>query len=430
MIEKIKNFFRKIVKAFKIKELRTKILVVLLIFVVFRIMANIPVPGINKAQIQAFLAQFQIFGLVNAFTGGSLQQMSIVMLGLGPYITATVILQILSLIFPQLERMYKEEGEKGREKFEQYGRLITVPLALFQSFAMLNLLKEQGVVSGLSSLSFIASGISITAGTVFLMWLSEVIEERGIGRGSSLIIFAGIIASFPQNILQIYASVKSGTLNYYSYGSFFIFSILMIFGVVLITQGKRNISVSYAKRVRGRKVYGGAKTYLPLSVNPAGVMPIIFALSLLTFPGMIANFFVGAEGQVGEIAQEVSAFFQNTIVYSLFYFILVFLFTFFYTMVVFDPENVAENLKQSGGFVPGHRPGKPTARYINYVLNRILPIGALFLAVIALAPTVIGRLTGVQTFQFLVGGTSLLIMVRVILDTYEEINSYLQMREL
>lgn len=430
MFDKTKNTFGKIKQLFKIKELRTKIIVVLLIFVIYRMMANIPVPGIDASQLKEFLGQFQIFGLVNAFTGGSLQNMSIVMLGLGPYITATVILQILSMIFPALERLYKEEGEEGKDRFNQYGRLLTVPLALFNSYGMLNLLQGQNVIGKLSSLTFVSSIVTISAGTVFLVWLSEIIDERGIGSGSSLIIFAGIISSFPQNFLQIYAEITSGAINPTSYIIFAIFSLFMIFSVVFITQAKRNIPISYAKRVRGRKMYGGAKTYLPMNINPAGVMPIIFALSLLTFPSMIANFFVGSEGMMGDIAQKVSAFFETPLTYSLFYFILVFLFTFFYTMVIFDPYNVADNLKVSGGFVPGHRPGEPTAEYLNYTLNRILPIGALFLAVIALAPTLIGNITGVQTFQFLVGGTSLLIMVNVIIQTYEEINSYLQMREL
>lgn len=416
-------------KIFKIKELRRKIFVVLAVFVTYRIMANIPVPGIDTSQLQAFFEQFQIFGLVNAFTGGSLQQMSIVMLGLGPYITATVILQVLSLVFPQLEDMYKRGGDKGKDKFNQYGRMLTIPLAFFQSYAMLNLLQNQGVIGQMSFVSLLSSIITISGGTVFLMWLSEVIDERGIGKGSSLIIFAGIIASFPQNLMQVYQGIATGQTDVLSSSLFAIFSLIMIFGVVFITQGKRNISVSYAKRVRGRKMYGGAKSKLPLNINPAGVMPIIFALSLLTLPGMVSSFLMGSEGSIGSIAQNVNDFFQQPVVYNVLYFSLVFLFTFFYTMVVFDPENVADNLKQSGGFVPGRRPGAPTASYISYTLNRILPVGALFLAVVALTPSLIGSATGVQSFQFLVGGTSLLILVNVLLQTYQEVDGYLQMRD-
>jgi len=334
------------------------------------------------------------------------------------------------MIFPQLERIYKEEGQAGREKFNQYGRFLTVPLAMFQSYSMLALLQKQGVITGLSLTSALSSALTITAGTILLMWLGEIISERGIGNGTSLLIFAGIISRFPQNVLETYFSFQGDISKILPGLLFIVFSLLIIFGVVLITRARRNIPVSYARKVRGRKLYGGAKTHLPMNVNPAGVMPIIFALSLLTFPGMIANFFVGSENIVGEISQKIVLFFQDTLVYSLFYFVLVFLFTFFYTMVVFDPKSIADNLKKMGGFVPGRRPGKPTADFLSFTLNRLLPIGAMFLGIIALAPSVIGKLTGILSFQFLVGGTSLLILVSVVLETYQEINAYLQMQEL
>jgi len=429
-IGKIGELFSNIIRVFKIKTLRDKFLVVLVVLIVFRIIANIPVPGIDTEQLKQFFDQFQVFGLINAFTGGSMQRMSIVMLGLGPYITATVILQLLMMVFPKLEKLYKEEGEAGKDKFNQYGRILTVPLAAFQSYAMLGLFQKQGVITGLSPLTLFSSIVSISAGTIFLMWLSEVITEKGIGQGTSIIICAGIISSFPQNILQIYLALSQQQMQIIPYLIFFALALLIIFGVVVVTQAQRNIPVSYAKRVRGRKMYGGAKTYLPLNINPAGVMPIIFALSLLTLPGMIANFFVGAEGTIGQVAQKISALTNNSLVYSTAYFVLVFLFTFFYTMIIFDPESVAQNLKSSGGFIPGHRPGEPTAKYLSYVLNRILPLGALFLATIALAPSLIGQLTGVTSFQFLVGGTSLLILVSVVLQLYQEIKAYVKMQEL
>lgn len=429
-VGKIGGFFSNIAKVFKIRSLREKLLVVLIVLIVFRVIANIPVPGIDTEQLKQFFSQFQVFGLINAFTGGSMERMSIVMLGLGPYITATVILQLLMMVFPQLERLYKEEGESGREKFNQYGRVLTVPLAIFQSYAMLGLFQKQGVITALSPFALVSSIISISAGTVFLMWLSEIITEKGIGQGTSIIICAGIISSFPQNIFQIYLTLSQGQMQLIPYLIFFALALAIIFGVVLVTQAKRNIPVSYAKRVRGRKMYGGAKTYLPLNINPAGVMPIIFALSLLTLPGMIANFFIGAEGTAGQIAQKISVLSNNSLIYSAAYFVLVFLFTFFYTMIIFDPENVAQNLQGSGGFIPGHRPGEPTARHLSYVLNRILPLGALFLATIALAPSLIGQFTGITSFQFLVGGTSLLILVSVVLELYQEIKAYVQMREL
>lgn len=429
-VGKIGGFFSNIAKVFKIRSLREKLLVVLIVLIVFRVIANIPVPGIDTEQLKQFFSQFQVFGLINAFTGGSMERMSIVMLGLGPYITATVILQLLMMVFPQLERLYKEEGESGREKFNQYGRVLTVPLAIFQSYAMLGLFQKQGVITALSPFALVSSIVSISAGTVFLMWLSEIITEKGIGQGTSIIICAGIISSFPQNIFQIYLTLSQGQMQLIPYLIFFALALAIIFGVVLVTQAKRNIPVSYAKRVRGRKMYGGAKTYLPLNINPAGVMPIIFALSLLTLPGMIANFFIGAEGTAGQIAQKISVLSNNSLIYSAAYFVLVFLFTFFYTMIIFDPENVAQNLQGSGGFIPGHRPGEPTARHLSYVLNRILPLGALFLATIALAPSLIGQFTGITSFQFLVGGTSLLILVSVVLELYQEIKAYVQMREL
>jgi len=423
-------FFQKLIQTFKIKDLRKRILFVLLIFVVFRLMANIPIPGINPERIKAFFEQFQVFGLFNVFTGGTLDNLSIVMLGLGPYITATVILQLLSMVFPQLERIYREEGEAGREKFNQYGRMLAVPLAMFQGYAMLALLRRQGVVDASSPFLLFSSVLTIAAGTIFLMWLGELISERGIGNGTSLLIFAGILSRFPQNILQIYTGLKTDPSRMPYYLLFILSSFMIIFGVVLVTKAKRNIPVSYARRVRGRKMYGGMRSSLPININPAGVMPIIFALSLLTLPGMIANFFIGTKGQLGQVAQKVLNIFQNSLVYSVFYFILVFIFTFFYTIVVFEPSNIADNLKKMGGFIPGIRPGLPTANFLNRTLHRILPIGALFLGIIALSPSVVGRITGVMGFEFMVGGTSLLILVSVILETYQEINAYLQMREL
>lgn len=422
--------FQKLIQIFKIRDLRNKILFVLLIFTVFRIMANIPIPGIDAERLKAFFEQFQVFGLFNVFTGGTLQNLSIVMLGLGPYITATIVLQLLSMIFPQLEKLYKEEGEAGREKFNQYGRILTAPLAMFQGYAMLILLQRQEVIGALPFLSLFSSILAITAGTLFLMWLGELISERGIGNGISLLIFAGILSRFPQNILQIYAGLQTDPSKVPFYLLFLGSALAIIFGVVLVTEAKRNIPISYARRVRGRRMYGGMKTFLPLNVNPAGVMPIIFALSLLTFPGMIANFFIGTGGIVGDISQKLLNLFQNSLIYSSFYFILVFVFTFFYTMVIFDPKTVAENLKKVGGFVPGIRPGTPTANFLSYTLNRVLPIGALFLGIIALSPSIVGSLTGVMAFEFLVGGTSLLILVSVILETYREIRAYLQMQEL
>ena len=418
---------QKLIQIFKIRDLRNKILFVLGIFVVFRIMANIPMPGIDAQKMREFFEGFQIFGLLNVFTGGALDKLSIIMLGLGPYITAVIVIQLLTMIFPKLERLYKEEGEQGRQKFNQYGRLLTIPFAMLQSYAMLVLFQRQNVIGSLSSILLLTSILTVTAGAVFLMWLGELITEKGIGNGISLLIFAGIISDFPNNIRQVLVTYDPSRIP--SYLLFFGMSLLIIAGVVLVNEARRNIPVSYAKRVRGMRLYGGVSTYLPLSVNPAGVIPIIFALSILLFPGMIANFLAGTGGQIGKIAEAVGGFFQNAWVHGILYFLLVCLFTYFYTAVTFDPKAIASNLKKMGGFVPGIRPGTSTANFLYYILNRILLIGALFLGTIAVLPSIIGGITGVMVFQFLIGGTALLIVVSVVLETLRQVNAQLQMRE-
>lgn len=421
------QWVNRVIQIFKIKDLRNKILFVLGIFVVFRIMANIPIPGIDAQNLRNFFNQFQMFGLLNIFTGGALDNLSIVMLGLGPYITAVIIFQLLTMIFPQLEKMYKEEGEQGRAKFNQYARIATVPLAILQGYGMLTLLQRQNVISSLSPTLFFTSILTITAGSLFLMWLGELISEKGIGNGISLLIFAGIVADFPNNLRQLIISWDPAKIP--AYLLFFGMALLIIAGVVLVNEARRNIPVSYAKRVRGMRLYGGVSTYLPLNVNPAGVIPIIFALSILLFPSMIANFLSGASGPVGAIAQRVGTVFQNPWVYGVLYFLLVVLFTYFYTAVTFDPKTIATNLQKMGGFIPGIRPGSSTANFLYYILNRVLLIGALFLGTIAIMPSVVGGVTGLHIFRFLIGGTALLIVVSVVLETVRQINAQLQMRE-
>ena len=421
-------WFQKLIQIFKIRDLRNKILFVLGVFVMFRIMANIPIPGINTENLRDFFASNQIFGLLNVFTGGALDNLSIVMLGLGPYITATIILQLLTMIFPKLAEMYKEEGEAGRRKFNQYGRILTVPLAMLQSYAMLSLFQRQQVISELSPVTLFASIIVATGGTIFLMWLGELISEKGIGNGVSLLIFAGIIADFPNSMRQILVTWDPAKIP--SYLLFFGSALIIIAGVVLINEARRNIPVSYAKRVRGMRVYGGVSTYLPLNVNPAGVIPIIFALSILLFPGMIAGFLTGVGNvAIANLARSVSLFFQNPWVNGIFYFVLVVLFTFFYTAVTFDPKAIATNLQKMGGFIPGIRPGSSTSNFLYYILNRVLLIGAIFLGLIAVMPSIIGGVTGVLAFQFLVGGTALLIVVSVVLESMRQVKAQLQMRD-
>jgi len=421
------EWLNKIIQVFKIPDLRAKILFVLGVFAVFRLMANIPMPGIQAENLRTFFNQFQAFGLLNLFTGGTLSNLSIAMLGLGPYITATIIMQLLTMIFPQLEELYKEEGEQGRQKFNQYSRILTVPLGMLQAYAMLSLLQRQGAIGELSAMTMLTSIVSVAAGCVLLMFLGELITEKGIGNGVSLLIFAGIIASVPKNILQVVAKWDPSQLP--AYLLFFAMSALIIAGVVMVNEGRRNIPVSYAKRVRGMRMYGGVSTYLPLNINPAGVIPIIFALSIMLFPGMIANFLAGAGGVVGSAAQTVGDLFKNQWVYGVLYFLLVCLFTYFYTAVTFDPKAISQNLQKMGGFVPGIRPGESTASFLYFILNRVLVFGALFLGLIAVLPSIIGGVTGITSFSFLIGGTSLLIVVSVVLETMREINAQLQMRE-
>jgi len=321
--------FNRVIQIFKIRDLRNKILFVLGIFVIFRIMANIPIPGIDVQRMKEFFEANQLFGLLNLFTGGALDNLSIVMLGLGPYITSVIILQLLTMIFPQLEKLYKEEGEAGKQRFNQYGRILTIPLATLQGFGLLTLLQRQNIIGSLSPTLLLTSLLTVTAGAIFLMWLGELVSEKGIGNGISLLIFAGILADFPNNLRQLFVTYDPSRLP--SYLLFFAGAIVIIAGVVLVSEARRNIPVSYAKRVRGMRLYGGVSTYLPLNVNPAGVIPIIFALSILLFPGMIANFFAGGEGMVAGIIQGVGGFLdpaQNPWTYGISYFLLVCLFTY------------------------------------------------------------------------------------------------------
>ena len=431
--------WEKLIQIFKIKDLRNKIIFVLAMLIAFRLAANLPIPIIDSFALERLL-EGQLVGTGNNFlnllsivTGGALNNLSIVMLGLGPYITATIIMQLLTMIFPALEAMYKEEGEAGRQKFNQYGRIITVPLAMLQSYAMIHLMRSQlgahGVLVNITGWQIILAMTTITAGTVFLMWIGELISEKGIGNGVSLLIFAGIVARFPFSVGRV---LTEGTIkeNLPQYIGFLVIALVIIISVVIITEGRRNIPVSYAKRVRGSRIYGGVSTYLPLNVNPAGVIPIIFAISILLFPSMVGNFLAGAKNQyVSSTAITLKNLFaQPGLIYNLMYFLLVVLFTYFYTAVTFDPKNVAENLQKMGGFIPGIRPGKPTTEFLNFILNRVLLIGAVFLGLIAIAPFLIQLVTP-QVTAFTIGGTSVLIVVAVVLETVRQIESQLVMRE-
>lgn len=428
-------WIEKITQIFKIEELRNKIYFVLGIFLVFRVMSNIPMPGINPDRMQEFFQELGMLRFASALTGGALDRFSIVMLGLGPYITAVIIMQLMTMIVPALERLQKEEGEVGRQKINQYGRILTIPFAFLQGFGMITLFQREGVIDPMSSMQVIISLFTITAGTILLMWLGELITQKGIGNGVSLLIFAGIIVNFPNNIYRMILDIIDFPGAIQSYILLFFMIIVTIVGVVFFNEARRNIPVSYAKRVRGKKLYGGSSTYLPLNLNPAGVIPIIFAFSIGFIPSVLGQFFSGVEGFVGTASMFIVNFFDNLWTFGFLIFILVFFFTYFYTAVTFDPKNVAENLQKMGGFIPGIRPGTSTIKYLAYVLNRTLFLGGFFLAVIAILPWIIQGLiqliTGeqIQGFEFLIGGASVLIIVSVILETIKQINSQLQMRD-
>lgn len=418
----LKNFLR----VFKIKELRNKILFIIFILVVFRLAANIPVPGVDVEQLKMFLEGNQFFGLLNMFSGGGLKNISIIMLGVGPYITASIIMQLLTMIVPRLEQIYKEEGEAGRQKFNMWTRYLTVPLAAMQSYAMISLLRSQAIVGDLSNFTFINIIITTTAGTIFLMWLGELITEKGLGNGVSFIIFSGIVAGLPSAVNQMLVTWDSSQV--FTYLSFIVMAIVTVAGVVVVNEGQRIIPVSFAKRVRGNKVYGGANTHLPLRVNQAGVIPIIFAMSILIFPTMIANFFVhNPNGTISSMAGHVIDFFANQTIHATLYFLLVISFTYFYTAVTFDPKNVAENLQKQGGFIPGIRPGVPTMEYLNFIVNRITLAGAFFLGVIAVLPFIVQGFTGMNNLT--VGGTGILIVVSVVIETMKQLEAQLVMRD-
>ncbi|MDP1883928.1 MAG: preprotein translocase subunit SecY [Candidatus Moranbacteria bacterium] len=416
----------KISQIFKVKELRNKILFILGIFIVFRLVASIPVPGVNQEQLKSFFSDNQFFGLLNLFSGGGLSSISIVMLGVGPYITGSIIMQLLTMIVPRLEQIYKEEGEAGRQKFNQWTRWATVPLAALQTFGMISLLRSQNILGQLSSFEMFSIITVAVAGTIFLMWLGELITEKKIGNGVSLIIFAGIVAGLPSSLSKISATFDSSQLfTYLILGAVVIAAIV---GVVIMTEGQRNIPVSYAKRIRGNKMFGGSSTHLPLRVNQAGVIPIIFAMSIMLFPGMIANFLASAPNQtVANVARSIGEIFQNQLFYGSLYFILVVAFTYFYTAVVFDPHKISESLQKQGGYIPGIRPGKTTAEYLYGIINRITLSGALFLGIIAILPFIVQGFTDMNAVS--IGGTGLLIVVAVVIETVKQIESQLVMRD-
>jgi len=426
--------FGRFLLAFKLPDLRKKILFVLVILVVFRLIAAIPVPGADPERLRQFLGSNQFFGLLNVFSGGVLENLSIAMLGVGPYITASIIMQLLTMIFPRMKEIYQEEGEAGRARFNQYSRLLTVPLALLQSYALIVVLERQQVLD-LTAFGYLTSMITVTAGTMFLMWLGELISEKNIGNGISLLIFAGIVSRLPVDFRNMLVDIgalpfpihlDAAKLPYYL--AFLAISIVVVAGVVVITEGQRNIPVSYAKRIRGNRVFGGVETHLPLRVNQAGVIPIIFAISIILFPGLIGSFLTTVPNPtIQAIGNTLVNLLQNQLLYGILYFSFVFLFTYFYTAVTFDPDAIATNVQKQGGFILGIRPGRPTAEFLQRILSRITLFGALFLGVIAILPLLVQA--GFQMTAVTIGGTSLLIAVSVVLETLKQIDAQLVMYE-
>lgn len=416
----------KFLQVFKVADLRKKIFYVLLGLFVFRALAVIPIPGVDAERLSSFLGGNQIFGFFNLFSGGGLDNLSVMMLGVGPYITATIIMQLLTMIFPSLKAMYYEEGAAGKAKFNRYSRYLTVPLAGLQAYGFLNLLASQQVLVNLSLFDLIRNVLIITAGSMILTWIGELVSEQKIGNGISLIIFAGIVASLPVAIRNALISFDPSNLP--TYIAFVILSVLIIAGVVFVNQGERKVPVAYSRRIRGNKVYGGVASYLPLKINQAGVIPIIFAISILLFPQFFGQIIAIFSPDISvNIQNFVNGFLNNQLIYGLAYFSLVVLFTYFYTAVTFDPKEIAKNLQQSGGFIPGIRPGDPSGEFLGKLTKRITLFGALFLGLIAVLPILTQYLTGVQALT--VGGTALLIVVSVAIETIKQLDSELTMRE-
>lgn len=408
------------------RSLRNRIVFVLVALALFRLGASIPIPGVNILQLERFLANNQFFGLLNIFSGGGLSNLSIMMLGVGPFITSSIIFQLLTLIFPRLKQLYHEEGAAGRRKVAQYSRLLTVPLCVVQGLSLLVLLERQGVLMPLSFFDSAVNIIVVTAGSILLMWIGELISEYGIGNGVSLLIFAGIVSGLPSTISQLLINYDLAQVPMYLV--FMVLGIFVLAAIVFVTEAERPIPVTYAKRVRGMKMYGGTSTYLPIRVNNAGVMPIIFAISLILFPQMIASFVEGYTSGVPQtIAIGVRDFLNNQVVYACLYFFLVVVFTYFYSAITFDPQSISENLQKNGAFIPGVRPGNSTAIYIANILTRLTLIGALFLGFVALLPILIQNLTGIASLA--IGGTSLLIVVSVAIEFVKQINAQISMRE-
>lgn len=406
-----------------LRDLRDKLIVTFALLVVFRIIAHVPLPGVDTAGLANFFQSNQALGLLDLFSGGSVSRFSLAMLGVGPYITASIVIQLLTVAVPSLEEL-KKEGEYGRQKINQYTRYLSIPLALVESYGLIRLLQSQNVISvnDISSMALIL--ITATAGTVFLMWLGEVISERGIGNGVSMIISAGIIAGLPS---QIAATGEVLSNKILIGGELIAIFVAMIAFIVWVNEAERRVPVSYARRIRAGHTVSSIQSYLPIKANAAGVIPIIFATSILVIPGVLAQYLQSSTSeQVKNFAISMNSFFSNDLYHAILFFVLVFFFTFFYTSIIFQPKNIAENLQKQGGFVPGVRPGNMTSQYLGSIIYKVTFAGAFFLSIIAVFPFALQSLTGIRTLA--IGGTGILIIVSVTLDFVRQIKAQLAMR--
>ncbi len=422
----VSQFFHKLRLAFHDREIRMRLLFLVGALAVFRFLAAIPIPGVDHTALASFFASNPFFGLLNIFSGGGLSGLSLVMLGVGPYITASIIMQLATIIFPQVKAAYAEEGEAGRARFIGWSRMLTIPIAVLQGVGFLLLLQSQGVIAPLSVVALVANIMLVAAGSLLLMWIGELVTEFGIGNGVSLIILAGIMSSVPSAISHtLFASTAA---DIPAYLAFVALALLMTYAVVVVSDAERSIPIAYARAVRGAALSQGAATYLPIRLLQAGVIPIIFALSLLLLPQMVLSMLSGLHVAVAKSASLwYTAFLANSWEYGAVYFVLVVVFTYFYTAVTFEPHRIADNLQKSGAFVPGVRPGPETERYIGAVVNRVTLPGAVFLGLIAVSPSVIQGLTGITTL--VLGGTALLIAVQVALDLAQKLDAQVSLRE-
>lgn len=404
--------------------LRRRILFVIGALFVFRFLAKIPVPTLSGNQLQQFFADNQVLGLLNIFAGGGLDSLSIVMLGVGPYITASIVMQLGTTLSPRLKALYHEQGDAGRRKFIQISRLLTVPLAALQAYSFLALLQSQGALMAFTTFDLVVSVIAVVAGSVLLMWIGELITEFGIGNGTSIIIFAGIVAALPQALTQLILGFDASQIPLFV--AFVFAAVVVILGVVYITEAERPVPITHAKQAHGTG--GSVSSYLPLRINQAGVMPIIFALSLLLFPQMFINLAASATNPIVVALRDFfTGFYAQPVWYAIGYFALVFVFTFFYTAVTFEPDTVADNLQKGGSFVPGVRPGTSTSEYLGAIVTRITFVGAVFLGLIAVLPLIMQQVTGIQALA--IGGTALLIVVSVVIDLIKKIDAQVSMRQ-